>query len=140
VEIPPITLSCLSPLVPNQAAPLPAFSRQKRRAEDEQTDLEDTGASTSGAQPGQQPAATTTGTDNPDGAPVLEPEEETVPLTRDEAITALLASPLLPKHDQLRIDHISAFMTLLSVDNGGVQKQAIILFPMEYDQAAAYLI
>ncbi len=78
-EIPPITLPCVSPLVPIPAAPLLAFSGQKRRAEEKQTDLEDTGASTSGAPPGQQPAATTTGTDNPNGAHVLEPEEKFVP-------------------------------------------------------------
>ncbi len=120
VEVPSITLPCISPLVPNHAAPLPAFSGQKRRAEEEQTNLEDTGASTSGAPPGRRPAATSTVTDNPDGAPVLEPEEEAVPLKCDEAVTTFLASSLLPGPDQLKIDHISALMTLLSVDNGGV--------------------
>ena len=140
VEVPLITLPCLSPLAPNQTAPLPASSELKRRADKEHTDLEDTGASTSGAPPSQRNAATTTETDNLDGAPVLETEEDVVPPTRDEAVTAFLASPLLLEADELRIDHISALMVLISADNGGVQKQAIILLSMEYDQGTAYLI
>jgi hypothetical protein len=71
---------------------------------------------------------------------VLDPEEDVVPPTRDATVTAFLAFPLLPEPDQLRIDHNSALMALLSVDDREVQKHALILLSMEYDQGAADLI
>jgi hypothetical protein len=71
---------------------------------------------------------------------VQDPAEENEPLTRSEAITTFVASPHLPEPDQLRIDHISVLMAVLSPGDGPVQKQAVKLFSMEYDQAAAKLI
>jgi len=47
---------------------------------------------------------------------------------------------MLPEPNQLRIDQISTLMAFASVDKREVQKQAIKLLSMEYDQTAAYLI
>jgi hypothetical protein len=98
-EVPPITLPCLSPLGPIQAAPLPTSSGKKRRAALEQTDMEDTGASSSGGLPAKQTATDTTGTGIPKGALARDPAKEDEPLSRSEAITTFVASPHLPEPD-----------------------------------------
>jgi hypothetical protein len=102
--------------------------------------LEDTGASGSGGPPTKQAATATTGTSNPEGAPAHDPKEEAEPLSRVEAITSFVASLLFPELNLLKIDHISVLMTLLSTDNGPIQKQGTKLFSMEYDHVAADLI
>ena len=68
-EVPPITLLCLSPLGPIQAAPLPASSGHKGRAALDQTDMEVTGAQVSGGPPAKQTATDTSGTGSLEGAP-----------------------------------------------------------------------
>jgi hypothetical protein len=83
---------------------------------------------------------TTTGPVNLDGASEQEAVEEEVPLTRSEAVTSFIASPILPEPNQLRIDQISTFVAFAAAYNGEVQKKAIKLLSMEYDKAAAYLI
>ena len=98
--------------------------------------MEDTGASGSGGPPAKQTAPDTTETNNTETAPEHEIEEEGVPLTRGEAITAFVGSPRIPEPDQIMIDHISILMAVLAPDNGPAQKRAVKLLSMEYDQAA----
>ena len=135
-EVPPITLLILSPLGLVQAAPLPSSSGQKRRAELEQTDMEDTGALDTGGPPAKQTATDTTWTGNTRDALEQEANEEDEPPTRDEAITAFVGSPHISEPDQLMIDHIFVIVAGMSPDNGPSQKQAVKLLSMEYDPAA----
>ncbi len=72
--------------------------------------------------------------------PELAVEGDAKPITREEAITAFIASPLLPEPENLVIGHISALMALLSVDDGPTRKQAVQLLSMEYDLPTANLI
>ena len=83
---------------------------------------------------------TTTWPVNLDGAPVQAAAKEDVPLTRSEAVTAFIASPILLEPNQLRIDQISTLMAFAAADKGEVQKQAIKLLSMAYDQAAVDVI
>ena len=59
---------------------------------------------------------------------------------RDEAVTAFIASSLLPEPDKLIREHISALVTLASGDDGPTQKQAVKLLSMEYNFPTANLI
>ncbi len=58
-EVPPITLSCLTPLTPLGPGTHPSSSRQKRRAGVEHADLADTGASGSGTHSVKHPVPVT---------------------------------------------------------------------------------
>ncbi len=67
----------------------------------------------------------------PPRRPKVQGEGETFPeLTCAEAVTAFVASPLLPDSNQLKVDHISALLAL-AVD-GPVHKAAIKLLAPAY--------
>jgi hypothetical protein len=73
-------------------------------------------------------------------APKPENEEDVEPLTREEAVTAFVASPLLPEPNKLIIGHISALMALAAVAEGPTYKQAVKLLSLEYDLPTANLV
>ncbi len=139
-EVPPITLPCLPPLPPLGPGTHPASSGQKRRAGGEQAGLPDTGATGSGAHSAKHPVLITGASTSQVEAPEMENDDDAEPPTRDEAITAFVASPLLPEPENLVIGHISALMALMSVDNGPTRKQAAKLLSLEYDLPTANLI
>jgi hypothetical protein len=116
----PITLPSLLALGPSPSA----SEKQKRsRANldvEGKGELEDTNASGNGT----IPAKITTGSVHPNSTRQESPPKE-AKLTREDVVTAFLASPLLPDLDKLRVDHISALMAL-SVD-GDTQKASIRL-------------
>jgi hypothetical protein len=124
-EVPPITLPCLSPLTPLRPATHLASSGQKRRAEGEHADLADTGASSSGTHPAKQLAPITGVNSIQVEAPEPENVEGVEPLTREEAVTAFVASPLLPEPNKLIIGHIFALMALAAVAEGPTYKHAV---------------
>jgi hypothetical protein len=112
-EVPPITLPCITPLVPVQIqAPTPSTSGQKRRA-DKDTEAEaDTGASGSGSHPASSQMAQPEGTNLQGKASATTQSETEEPYTREEALSAFIGSPRLPNADSLVMGHISAFMAL----------------------------
>ncbi len=135
-EVPPITLLCLSPLVPSQPGSLPSTSGQKRRSALDPADLENTGASGSGGPPAKLAVTAAIESGNLAGAQRTAEEMEEPP-SRDEALTAFTGSPHIPEPEHLKIDHISLLMAVLSPDNSLAQKQAIKLMSLAYDSAAA---
>jgi hypothetical protein len=130
----PVILPCLLSL-----AAAPSFWGQKRtraNTADGEADNKDTIASGNGVPPTSnasgpvednlRPLYGSTGQEEPD-LPTY--------LTRDEAITTFMGSPILSEPDQLRVDHISALLAL-AVD-GPIQKTAIQFLAPEYSQKAA---
>ena len=98
-EVPPITLPCITPLVPVQIqVPTPSTSGQKRRADKDTEDLADTGASGSGSHPANSQKAQPEGTNLHGKAPATNQSETEEPYTREEATLAFIGSEyLVPK-------------------------------------------
>ncbi len=103
---------------------------QKRRAEGDQADLADTGASYNGAQTGKQTAPNKGIPATQEEMPEQEMDEDSEPPTRSEAFTAFIADPLLPKPDKLIMGLISALVALATVDEGPTYKQVVKLLSL----------
>ena len=98
-EVPPITLPCISPLVPVQIPPAPTTSGQKRRAGKDAENAADTGSSGSGSHPAKAQEVHLAGANPQTSAPILNPIEADEPYTRGEAVMAFIASPRLSDAD-----------------------------------------
>jgi len=136
VEPTPITLPSFPFLSPSLSA-----SGQNKRSRVNldvkgESDVEDTSASGTGTRhvtcvagfADVSPPMQTTSTRH-------ESPTKTAELTRAYAITAFMASPLLPDPDKLRVGHISALFAMAI--EGHTQKAAIRLLAPEYSQAVA---
>jgi hypothetical protein len=130
----PISLACLPPL-----ATTPSYSGQKRsRANpaDGEGDIKDTGAPDSGGRHIWNAVATAEPALLPSQGPTGQGEGEISPeLARADAVTAFMASSLLPEPNHLKVDHISALMSLAL--DGHVHKAAVKLLAPAYPHQEA---